>query len=307
MQQIKNNLSTAIPKTQMKLGRVHVPLDTDYIGVYLTNRCFLSCSYCITNYNEQFINVKGFRELEPAEWIEALNRLELPPGIPITLQGGEPFIYKGIWDILENVRHKMDILTALPPQVTPERFKQLRTLDWNKRGAPYPTIRVSFHKGQNDYKKLIERIKELQPILSIGLFHIEHPAYPELIAEIREYAQKEGVEFRTKTFLGVWQGKVCSEYKYPDACEGKVMRKNVQCKNTVFPIGPDGTVYRCHSDLYASRKEVAVGNLLDPNLKMEHKHRNCAYFGTCIPCDVKVKTNHLQQHGYTSVDIIFED
>jgi organic radical activating enzyme len=288
-----------------QLDKVQVPVDTDYIGIYLTNRCFLKCPYCITNYNQQFINIKGFRELQPEEWIAALNRLELPPGVPLTFQGGEPFLYKGIWELLENVRHKIDILTALPAQVTPERFRQLRTLEWNKRGAPYPTIRVSFHKDQNDYKELIRRIKELQSFLSIGLFHIEHPAYPEMIEEIREYARKEGVEFRTKTFLGEWQGKVYSRYKYPDACLGRVVRPKVQCRNTVFPVGPNGLIYRCHSDLYGQRADVAIGHILDPQLKLEHRYRPCAYYGTCIPCDVKIKTNHLQQDGYTSVDILF--
>ncbi len=292
-----------------KLPKVVVPLDTDYIGIYLTNRCFLSCSYCITNYNEQFINQKEFRELEPQEWIEALNRLELPEGTPLTFQGGEPFIYKGVWEILNNIRHKVDILTALPPQVTVERFKELRNLDWHKRASPYPTIRVSFHKDQNDYKKLVPRIKELKETLglNIGLYHIDHPGYPDLIAEIREYAAKHGVEFRTKAYLGFFGGKLYGGYKYDDACVGKITRKHVRCKNTVFPIAPDGLIYRCHSDLYGRRRNLALGQITDPNLKLEHKHRDCASYGTCIPCDIKVKTNHLQANGYTSVDILFDE
>ncbi len=294
-----------MPQSAPALPQVQIPLDTDYIGIYLTNRCFLSCPYCITNYNEQFINLKFFRELEPAEWIDSLNRLILPPGVPLTFQGGEPFIYKGIWEVLENVHHKIDILTALPPQVTPQNFKKLKSMAWHRRDAPYPTIRVSFHKDQNDYKQLVYRIKELQEFLSIGLFHIEHPAYPELLDEIRTYAQEHGVEFRTKSFLGEWQGKTYSRYKYPDACVGRAVRKNVKCKNTVFPIGPDGHIYRCHSDLYGRRYDMALGKITDPNLNLEHQYRDCAYYGTCIPCDVKVKTNHLQQDGYTSVDIIF--
>ncbi len=134
-----------MPAVQEKLAEVNIPVDTDYIGIYLTNRCFLSCAYCITNYNEQFINLKIFQELEPHEWIEGLNRLQLPENIPLTFQGGEPFLYKGIWELLENVHHKVDILTALPPNVTLEKFQKLRTLDWNRRPSPYPTLRVSFH------------------------------------------------------------------------------------------------------------------------------------------------------------------
>lgn len=236
-----------------------------------------------------------------------MNRLELPDEIPLTLQGGEPFIYKGIWELLENVDQKIDILTALPPNVTVDKFKNLKTLDWNKREAPYPTIRVSFHNGQNDYKQLIDRIKELQEVLSIGLFHIEHPGYPELLEEIRAYAKEHGVEFRTKAFLGEWKGKVFARYKYEDACINKDLGLNVKCKNTVYPVGPNGLIYRCHSDLYANRDELALGKITDPDLVLEHIYRDCRNYGTCSPCDVKIKTNHLQEDGYTSVDIKFED
>ncbi len=290
-----------------RLREVSVPVDTDYFGVFLTNRCFLSCFYCITNFNHPFINKKIFKELEPEEWIEGLNRLSLPEGIPLTLQGGEPFVYKGIWEILDNIRHKVDILTALPPQVTLDRFKELKNLAWNHRGAPYPTIRVSFHSGQNDYQDLILRIKELQGIVSIGLYHIEHPAYPELTNQIRSFASQQGVEFRTKPFLGYWNKRFYGDYKYPDACAGRVNGKPVLCRNTVFPIAPDGTIYRCHSDLYTQREQGVVGHLLDEELILRLKYRYCSYYGTCIPCDIKVKTNHLEQSGYTSVDILFRE
>ncbi len=123
--------------------------------------------------------------------------------------------------------------------------------------------------------------------------------------EIRQYAGKHGVEFRTKSFLGEYQGKLYGEYKYPEACVGRVTRPKVRCKNTVFPIGPDGTIYRCHSDLYGRRDDLALGRLLDPDLELEHRYRECSFYGTCIPCDVKIKTNHLQQYGYTSVDILW--
>ncbi len=292
---------------QHPLPKVSVPFETDYIGIYLTNRCFLSCAYCVTNYINKYINIKKINELTPAQWMSALNRLQLPPGVPLTFQGGEPFLYQGIWELLENVHQKIDILTALPPQITPQHFKALRTLDWNKRDAPYPTIRVSFHHGQNDYKKLIERIKEFQDIVSIGLFHIEHPSYPHLTEEIRAYARKQGVEFRTKMFLGSWQGKMYGRYKYPDACRGQRTGKKVRCKNIVLPVAPDGLIYRCHADLYACRSDVAIGHLLDPDLKIENRHRDCLFYGACNPCDIKVKTNHLQEDGFCSVDIVVDD
>ncbi len=298
-----------MPIAEKVLSAICLPQDTDYIGIYLTNRCFLRCSYCITNLNQPFINDSSFSELSPQLWIQGLNRLKLPAGVPLTLQGGEPFLYKGIWELLEQLQHKVDILTALPPSLTVEQFKKLTHLNWNKRPAPYPTIRVSFHQGQNDFRCLIRRIKELQEEcgLSIGLYHIDHPAYSSLIEEIRNLARKEGVEFRTKAFLGEYDGHLYGQYKYPEACQGSpAEHRKVWCRNTVFPFGPGGHIYKCHSDLYAGRTSLALGHILDEDLCLEHKHRPCSFFGLCSPCDIKVKTNHLQNFGYTSVDIRYE-
>jgi organic radical activating enzyme len=291
------------------LPRIGIPEHYDYIGVYLTNRCFLTCDYCITNHNDVvFINNKGYgSELSTSEWIAGLNRLELPQDIPITLQGGEPFLHKGIWEILESVHHKMDILTALPPQVTSENFQRLKTLAWNKRSAPYPTIRVSYHKGENDYRELIPRIAELQKIVSIGLFHIDHPGYPEETEAVRRMADDYEVDFRLKEYLGWHDGKMYGTYFYPDAVLGKVVRDEVLCKNSVVPIGPTGHLYRCHSDLYHERHSLAVTHLLDENAVFEDKFRICRFYGLCSECDVKVKNNHNQVFGYTSVEIEFPE
>ena len=77
-------------KTLTALSTIKIPEHYDYIGAYLTNRCFLSCDYCITNHNDVFfINNKTHgRELNSEEWIAGLNRLEITNAIPITLQGG---------------------------------------------------------------------------------------------------------------------------------------------------------------------------------------------------------------------------
>jgi sulfatase maturation enzyme AslB (radical SAM superfamily) len=281
-----------------------IPNDYDYVGVYMIDKCHLACPYCITTHHGSHFFKSHSGKLEPRQWIDGFNRLKLPKDVSITLQGGEPFIYKGIWEILDNVNAKVDIMTALPPFLTKEHFLKLRTLQWNQRTAPYPTIRVSYHKGQNDYKELIERIARLQEILSIGLYYIEHPSYTkEEIEALKAYAKRFRVELRSKEFLGVYEGKQYGTYLYPDAVVGQRLGKNVLCKNTVVPIAPDGAIYLCHSDLYFFRKERALGNILDESFQFPERHLPCANYGLCSECDVKVKTNHYQQYGYTSVDI----
>ncbi len=288
------------------MNRITVPGDYDYIGVYLTDRCHLACPYCITTHHGSSFGKHRLLCLEPEEWTEGLNRLELPEGIPITLQGGEPFMYKGIWHILENVRHKIDILTALPPFLKEGDFLRLKTLEWNKRKAPYPTIRVSYHKGQNDYKELIERIAELQEVLSIGLYYMTYPINTVSdVAALKRYAARFNVELRPKEFLGEYSGKDYGSLLYPNAACGKKQGRKVLCKNTVVPIAPDGNIYRCHSDLYFNRKELALGNILDDDMRFIENHMSCDNYGLCNECDVKIKTNHYQQYGYTSASIKF--
>lgn len=207
-----------LKSSQCKMKKVAVPNDYDYVGVYLTNACHLSCPYCITSHHGASYGKQKLQQLTPAEWLMALNRLELPADVPITLQGGEPLLYKGIWKLLENVRHKVDIFTALPPFIKKGHFQNLKTLQWNKRKAPYPTIRVSYHKGQHDYKELIQTITELQKLVSVGLYYLDHPGYEEEeFIQVKECAEKYGVELRKKEFLGRWKGDIYSTFLYKDA------------------------------------------------------------------------------------------
>lgn len=289
------------------MSKILIPYDYDYVGIYLTNKCFLRCPYCLTGHHgATFIGASGVKELAPKDWIRGLNRFLLPPDVPISLQGGEPFLYKGIWELLENIDHKVDIMTALPPFLTRQHFLRLKTLAWNKRPAPYPTIRVSYHKGQNDFKELVERIAELNDILSIGLYYLTHPSISEEeIAEIKSYAKRRGVELRAKDFLGFYEGKMYGSLKFPEAAIGRRKGIDVYCRNTVVPVAPDGQIYLCHSDLYFNRVKRALGNILDENFEFPMEYLPCPNFGLCSECDIKIKNNHYQQFGYTSVDIRF--
>jgi hypothetical protein len=91
--------------------------------------------------------------------------------------------------------------------------------------------------------------------------------------------------------------------KFSDAVAGKIQGKKVMCKNTVMPVAPDGNIYLCHSDLYFDRRERALGSITDESFIFPENYIPCDYYGLCSECDVKIKTNHYQQYGYTSVDI----
>ena len=145
----------------------------------------------------------------------------------------------------------------------------------------------------------------LASIAGCGMLGSEEPEVPEETEKIRILADQHNIEFRLKDYLGWYQGKMHGTYLYPDAVQGRVVEDEVLCKNTVVPIGPTGHLYRCHSDLYHQRLDCSIGHLLNPDATFSDQYRSCNFYGMCSECDVKIKTNHLQAYGYTSVDIQF--
>jgi len=278
---------------------VDIPNELTYVGVFLTLRCNYKCSYCINRHGK----LSRRRELTPEQWIEGLNRLNIPRSlmVPLTLQGGEPSVYKEWLDIIEGVRPEfyIDILTNLTfdlddfiKRILPGRLQ---------RNVPYASIRVSYHPEWADYDVLLRRILALQGAgYDIGLFVVDHP---NIDIEIpKRTALLAGVDFRTKQFLGEYDGKLYGTYKYPESVSG-YKNKIVDCKLTELLIAPNGNIHHCHRDLYAN--ENVLGNILDPELRISFEYRKCKNFGLCNNCDQKIKTDRYQRWGVSSASVRF--
>ena len=72
------------------------------------------------------------------------------------------------------------------------------------------------------------------------------------------------------------------------------------CRPSELLINPAGYIFKCHADLYANRN--FIGHILDDEIKFP-AFTECENFGHCNPCDVKLKTDRFQQHGYCAVEI----
>jgi len=285
---------------ETNLPPIKMPENYNYIAVFLFMGCNLHCSYCINNYEAG----KYLKQIMNGDdWIKALNRIESRDDLPITLQGGEPSLHPDFIKIINNVKKELhiDILTNL--QFDVDKF--IKEVDPNrlKRNAPYASIRVSYHPEQMKLEPLIEKVLKMQNAgFSIGIWGVLHPVWEKHILEAQKICKEKGIDFRTKEFLGEYNGKIYGTYKYPDAVSKKI-RKTVLCKTTELIIGPTGHIYKCHSDLYERR--APIGHILDPEFQIEDIFRECSWYGHCNPCDIKVKTNRFQIYGHTSVEIKF--
>lgn len=288
---------------QSSLPKVPITQDCNYIAVFLTFACPYRCSYCINSFESE--PGRYGRMMRGPDWVRGLSRLtnlEKPDGlVPVTLQGGEPSMHPEFYEIINALpeRIRIDILTNLSFDV--EEMIAKVNPDRLRREAPYASIRVSYHPQQMDLDETLAKTHRLlEAGFHIGVWSVRHPQQEEIVLAARERAAREGIDFRLKDFLGYYRGKLYGQYKYPDACSMQA-KQRVQCRTTELILGPGGEAYRCHHDLYENYPPV--GHILDPGFQPAGEFQSCDCYGYCNPCDIKVKTNRLQQFGHTSVAI----
>ncbi len=289
-----------------QLSPITPKADHNYVAFFLSFVCNLKCKYCINLHDHGSRHKQAERSCMPAdEWIAAANRLVLRPDLPLTLQGGEPTLYPGFYRFVNEVKAeiKMDLMTNMMFDIA--GFIDNVPVDRFTREAPYAAIRVSYHPGQNDIDDLIQKTFRLQDAgFRVGLYGIEHPD-PEInshIKEVQDRCLKLGIDFRTKEFLGEFNGIMYGTFKYEGSVSSKIM-KTGECRTSEIIVDPSGYAYKCHSDLYHGRNPIA--HILDADFDEEtiDEFRLCESFGDCNPCDVKIKTNRFQIFGHTSVEI----
>lgn len=278
------------------------PNEYNYCAVFLTLACQLKCSYCINvQQYERSAMVKGRKAMSADDWIVALNRIEARDDLPITIQGGEPTVHPDFYKIVNAVNKPMDLLTNCMFNIN--EFIEKVPQNKFKRNAPYASIRVSYHPEQISLDKLLPRVKRLHDAgYQIGVWMVQVPEQMHLSKRAKEAFDFYGISFKIKELLGEHKGVIYGTYKYANSVDApKEQWKEVLCRTSELLIAPDGSIHRCHSDLYNLRE--GIGYILDPNFSLDRKYRTCAVYGNCSGCDTKVKTNRLQIDGHTSVEI----
>lgn len=282
------------------MNKISLPSHYNYIGVFLTLACNLKCEYCINHLSGP---AKKTHLLNSEDWGKALNRLILNSDLPLSLQGGEPTVHPHFYQIIKaiNPDHNIDLLTNI--QFNPIEFFEKIPPSRLKRDSKYSSIRVSYHPSTMNWLSTLEKVQWMHHKgYSISLFGVLHPESAEEILRAQKEAHNLGLDFRTKEFLGVYNNQIFGTYKYPTACFSEKTSKCF-CKTSELLISPNGSIYRCHHDLY--NQKLPIGNLLDEGFNIEDIYRPCDVFGKCNPCDLKVKNNRFQEWGHTSVDIKF--
>jgi len=281
------------------LKDIEVPLRYNYIACFLTLACNFRCDYCINLYGGTSRYKKQI--ISGEQWVLGLNRLLCRSDLPVTLQGGEPSLHPDFISIIKHIRKDLniDILTNLSFNID-EFIDNIDPAKLN-RGAPYPNIRVSYHPAYMDLSVVMKKVLKMQRAgFSIGIFSLLYPGSEKEVLSVKKKCFDSGIDFRTKEFLGVLNGKMYGSYFYPQASYNP-KRKKCLCRTSELIVGPHGDVFRCHRDLY--RGYNRIGSLLDHSFRIKDVFRSCVDFGDCNPCDIKIKTNRFQISGHHAVEI----
>ena len=273
-----------------------VPKRYSYCEAYLVLRCGFHCPWCINVHGELKRNRK---ELSGREWVIGLNNLKID-GLPVTLGGGEPTMHPAFFDILNNVNQKFDLLTNASFDL--KKFLKRTNPDMFYVGgeAYYKSIRISFHPGQSDAKRIIDASMRLSDAgYSVGIFGTNYPDNLRANNEFAEKARRAGIFFFIRDYLGFYNDRLYGDFFYIDALNGN--RKPRMCRTEELLIGPEGDVYQCHKRLYEGNRPV--GNILNMAYEIEDVFRPCLEFGTCNECDVKKKLGPDLTKNKCSIEI----
>lgn len=280
---------------------VIVPPETNYISISLTFRCPLNCPYCINDYTAGVKINEADNEVPGDMWVKALNRLQIPKNVPLTLEGGEPSLHSGFYEIIDGVKNKINILTNLCFDV--DEFIDMVDTRKIMHGCDraFKPIRISYHALTMDMMETVGKAELLQEAgFGVGIFGLSHPEHVEQNIKMAEECRKRRLYFYIKDFLGYYQGKLFGHFRYPDSLDGSKLE--CHCSSNELLIGPNGDIYKCHRDMYAG--ELPLSSIFDSDLVIEHKSRPCYLYGKCNPCDVKFKTNRYLKAGNSSVEIL---
>jgi len=259
-----------------------LPKEINYAEMYLTFRCNFACNYCINKIS----GLEKRTELSGEEWIKGLDQIDFGD-LQLTIGGGEPTLHKDFFQIINNLKPKVELLTNMNFDVdrfienaNPERFNTSKT-------PFYHSIRASYHVGNSVPEELVKRVKRLnEHKFNAAIFGVRHPYTINENMQMAWLCAKNGIPFYEKDFLGKVNDKFYGFYKYPEGLNGK--KKEADCRVRELLIAPDGDIFKCHRDLYHSENS-------DNNLKelkpITYDFRKCNNFGECNPCDLKLKTN----------------
>lgn len=263
----------------------------------ITYRCSYQCSYCpfcnITKYSEIYPQKK---EKTPQEWLEILEKL---PPMSFLLIGGEPLVYSGLAEVINNLPAKHSIIGLITNASMP--------LELYKKIKKKICLSISYHREFTTEEDFIAKVLQLNEFMWIGSVNIV--ATPEnlpFLEELHKRLNPHGITIRVEHLIKPGfkytdeQLRQLKKYLTPDRnwekkgnFYEKPMCKMCSAGRNYINIMPNADVYTCvggmeylnatHRQKYVDNltllERYRLGNLADKNFVFNTKNKPCV-----LPC-----------------------
>jgi organic radical activating enzyme len=250
----------------------HIKQYDGYIRIYPTLRCNLKCEYCTNECHKSNGEDKmsEYRHVAFGEWANALKRINRP----VVVTGGEPSIYPGIIELLNELSNKKINIKFYTNLFWSTEFLNKWVNEMNNQNLE---LFVSYHP-QVPSQKFLERL----------FFLKERGKFSGIVHTVLTKENADAVESAKNLFTS--RGIMLMiddnyDYKYPEACMQKA-RQRVFCKKKNILIAPDGNRYQCVSKMI--RMKEPLENIFNENCtKLDPQIDSiCNDYGYCANCDV---------------------
>ena len=287
--------------------------------IYLTNDCNLKCIHCYRHSGKRESN-----ELNLDDWKKILLELREYNIIDISFSGGEPFIFKGIYELIDYAVN-IGMNVAVSSNGTKIDFRYTSTLKKLKRiqlSLDGPTEKINDDiRGKGVYCKVMETLDKLHSLeipISIGMVLFEkyfdeyHQSLEIFLNKLEnKYGRSLKIHFSTAILPGrnIHKDEISLFYNYSlqnfkdDVCK-KIygdrwifqiyndlfdLSFNTTCGyGTIMTIDPTGKVYACILPYYP------IGNIHEDSIsdiifKLKKHKQNCNVdnLKPCSKCDVR--------------------
>jgi MoaA/NifB/PqqE/SkfB family radical SAM enzyme len=262
--------------------------------LYPTFRCNYKCSYCPVVTKFDFGTVWNMQSEMPATtWIAALEKL--PPTV-IYIAGGEPFLYRDLPQLVNELPAKhslVGIVTNLSVHAPVYRRITKRI-----------HLNVSFHREFATQEQFIAKIRELKDQFHICVNLVATPENLPMIEEVRATFQTNEIDLHVDPYVDPHftytpeQRKLLDTYIQRDRNPDEQLNfsdfseKRCSAGRNYINIAPNGEVYTCASGItYVHSTLVAhltgsidvsgfrMGNIQDPAFHLNQSDITCA-----LPC-----------------------
>jgi MoaA/NifB/PqqE/SkfB family radical SAM enzyme len=265
-----------------------------HILLYPTSRCNYKCSYCPVVTKFDYSTVWGYdSELSGSQWVSALAKL---PPAAIYVAGGEPFLYRDLPEIVNELPKQHSLLGIVTNlSVGAHVYRRI------KRRIH---LNASFHREFVSQEDFVDKIRQLKDAFHICVNVVATPENLPALELIQNSFKSSEIELHVDPYVMPGfsytpeQRKMLNGHIHADRDANVERRfedfspKRCSAGRNYINVAADGSVYTCagmvtyaHSPLYADITAgrdfsgFKLGNLLSPDFRLNQSDVVCA-----MPC-----------------------